>query len=119
MPDGRTPEPGGWNRIHLIVEDIATETERLRGAGVKFRKRTDALATERRKAPLKRDISQIQAPLRLAADPVGSGPIRGDPGNIARRARRPGYWPEDVAGWRGPGADARLAGRHDLGPGSG
>jgi catechol 2,3-dioxygenase-like lactoylglutathione lyase family enzyme len=37
MPDGRTPEPGGWNRIHFIVEDIATETERLRGAGVKFR----------------------------------------------------------------------------------
>jgi hypothetical protein len=30
MPDGRTPEPGGRNRIHLIVEDIATETERLR-----------------------------------------------------------------------------------------
>ena len=24
MPDGRTPEPGGWNRIHLIVDDIAT-----------------------------------------------------------------------------------------------
>ena len=22
MPDGRTPEPGGWNRIHLIVDDI-------------------------------------------------------------------------------------------------
>ena len=20
MPDGRTPAPGGWNRIHLIVE---------------------------------------------------------------------------------------------------
>ena len=37
MPDGRTPEPGGWNRIHFIVEDIATETERLRSAGVKFR----------------------------------------------------------------------------------
>jgi catechol 2,3-dioxygenase-like lactoylglutathione lyase family enzyme len=37
MPDGRTPEPGGWNRIHFIVEDIATEAERLRGAGVKFR----------------------------------------------------------------------------------
>ncbi len=37
MPDGRTPEPGGWNRIHLIVEDIAAETDRLRGAGVKFR----------------------------------------------------------------------------------
>src|SRR5687767_9336859 len=37
MPDGRTPEPGGWNRIHLIVDDIAAETERLRGAGVSFR----------------------------------------------------------------------------------
>ncbi len=37
MPDGRTPEPGGGNRIHFIVEDIAAEIERLRGAGVKFR----------------------------------------------------------------------------------
>ena len=37
MPDGRTPEPGGWNRIHLIVEDIAAEIERLRSAGVPFR----------------------------------------------------------------------------------
>ena len=37
MPDGRTPEPGGWNRIHLIVQDIAAETERLKSAGVKFR----------------------------------------------------------------------------------
>jgi catechol 2,3-dioxygenase-like lactoylglutathione lyase family enzyme len=37
MPDGRTPEPGGWNRIHFIVEDIAAEAERLRDAGVRFR----------------------------------------------------------------------------------
>jgi catechol 2,3-dioxygenase-like lactoylglutathione lyase family enzyme len=37
MPDGRTPEPGGWNRIHLIVEDIATEVQRLRAAGLTFR----------------------------------------------------------------------------------
>ena len=37
MPDGRTPEPGGWNRIHLIVDDIAAEAERLRSAGVRFR----------------------------------------------------------------------------------
>jgi catechol 2,3-dioxygenase-like lactoylglutathione lyase family enzyme len=37
MPDGRTPEPGGWNRIHLIVEDIATEVERLRALGLAFR----------------------------------------------------------------------------------
>jgi catechol 2,3-dioxygenase-like lactoylglutathione lyase family enzyme len=37
MPDGRTPQPGGWNRVHFIVEDIATEVERLRSGGVTFR----------------------------------------------------------------------------------
>src|SRR3978361_1462476 len=37
MPDGRTPGPGGWNRIHLIVEDIAAEGDRLRHAGRPFR----------------------------------------------------------------------------------
>jgi catechol 2,3-dioxygenase-like lactoylglutathione lyase family enzyme len=37
MPDGRTPGPGGWNRIHLIVDDIAAEVERLRAAGLGFR----------------------------------------------------------------------------------
>jgi catechol 2,3-dioxygenase-like lactoylglutathione lyase family enzyme len=37
MPDGRVPAPGGWNRIHLIVDDIAAEVERLRGAGLTFR----------------------------------------------------------------------------------
>jgi len=37
MPDGRRPAPGGWNRIHLIVEDLAAEVDRLRAAGVPFR----------------------------------------------------------------------------------
>jgi catechol 2,3-dioxygenase-like lactoylglutathione lyase family enzyme len=37
MPDGRTPGPGGWNRIHFIVPDIATEVTRLRAEGVRFR----------------------------------------------------------------------------------
>ncbi|HKZ08992.1 MAG TPA: VOC family protein [Methylomirabilota bacterium] len=37
MPDGRRPEPGGWNRIHLIVEDLAAEVQRLRAAGLHFR----------------------------------------------------------------------------------
>ena len=37
MPDGRVPGPGGWNRIHLLVDDIAAEVERLRGEGVAFR----------------------------------------------------------------------------------
>jgi catechol 2,3-dioxygenase-like lactoylglutathione lyase family enzyme len=37
MPDGRRPEPGGWNRIHFVVDDIAAEVERLRSAGLSFR----------------------------------------------------------------------------------
>jgi catechol 2,3-dioxygenase-like lactoylglutathione lyase family enzyme len=37
MPDGRQPGPGGWNRIHLIVDDIVAEVDRLRAAGVTFR----------------------------------------------------------------------------------
>jgi catechol 2,3-dioxygenase-like lactoylglutathione lyase family enzyme len=37
MPDGRRPGPGGWNRIHLIVDDIEAEVERLRAEGVGFR----------------------------------------------------------------------------------
>ena len=37
MPDGRTPKPGGWNRIHFVVDDIAAEVERLRADGVGFR----------------------------------------------------------------------------------
>ena len=37
MPDGRCPAPGGWNRIHLIVDDLPAEITRLRAAGVNFR----------------------------------------------------------------------------------
>jgi len=37
MPDGTQPSPGGWNRIHFVVDDIAAEVERLRSEGVRFR----------------------------------------------------------------------------------
>jgi catechol 2,3-dioxygenase-like lactoylglutathione lyase family enzyme len=37
MPDGRQPVPGGWNRIHLIVEDLDAEVARLHAAGLRFR----------------------------------------------------------------------------------
>jgi len=37
MQDGTRPEAGGWNRIHLIVDDIDGEVERLRGVGATFR----------------------------------------------------------------------------------
>ena len=37
MPDGRVPEPGGWNRLHFVVSDLDGEVDRLRAAGVRFR----------------------------------------------------------------------------------
>ena len=37
MTDGERPGPGGWNRIHLIVDDIHREVDRLSDEGVKFR----------------------------------------------------------------------------------
>ena len=37
MPDGAQPGPGGWNRIHLIVDDFDGEIARLKDAGVPFR----------------------------------------------------------------------------------
>src|SRR5829696_7625815 len=37
MDDGETPVPGGWNRIHLIVDDVDSEVARLASAGASFR----------------------------------------------------------------------------------
>lgn len=37
MADGERPGPGGWNRIHLIVDDLDAEVARLTEAGVRFR----------------------------------------------------------------------------------
>jgi catechol 2,3-dioxygenase-like lactoylglutathione lyase family enzyme len=37
MPDGRQPEPGGWNRFQLEVRDLAAEVESLRNSGAHFR----------------------------------------------------------------------------------
>jgi len=37
MPDGRLPEPGGWNRILIEVSDLEREVEALRAAGASFR----------------------------------------------------------------------------------
>lgn len=36
MPDGERPGPGGWNRIHLIVDDLSDEVARLRSTGMQF-----------------------------------------------------------------------------------
>jgi catechol 2,3-dioxygenase-like lactoylglutathione lyase family enzyme len=37
MPDGRMPEPGGWNRFQIVVDDLDGEVEALRAAGTRFR----------------------------------------------------------------------------------
>jgi catechol 2,3-dioxygenase-like lactoylglutathione lyase family enzyme len=37
MPDGRVPEPGGWNRFQLQVSDLAALVQTLRGQGATFR----------------------------------------------------------------------------------
>jgi len=37
MPDGRRPEPGGWNRIQLEVDDLAARIDVLRRGGARFR----------------------------------------------------------------------------------
>src|SRR3979409_1425323 len=38
MPDGSTPTPGGWNRIHFIVDHIAPDAARLRATAQPLRK---------------------------------------------------------------------------------
>lgn len=37
MPDGRKPEPGGWNRIVVLSDDIERDVRRLKDAGTRFR----------------------------------------------------------------------------------
>ena len=37
MPDGRLPEPGGWNRFSIEVPDLAAKVEELRRQGAHFR----------------------------------------------------------------------------------
>jgi catechol 2,3-dioxygenase-like lactoylglutathione lyase family enzyme len=37
MPDGRRPEPGGWNRFVIEVEDLVSRVTEMKGAGLRFR----------------------------------------------------------------------------------
>ena len=37
MPDGTTPQPGGWNRFSVEVPDLAATVTQLRRDGVQFR----------------------------------------------------------------------------------
>lgn len=35
--NGRTPEPGGWNRFQIVVDDLSTAVDKLKSAGCRFR----------------------------------------------------------------------------------
>lgn len=37
MTDGEKPQPGGWNRIHFVTDDLDADVARLRASGVQFR----------------------------------------------------------------------------------
>jgi catechol 2,3-dioxygenase-like lactoylglutathione lyase family enzyme len=37
MPDGRHPEPGGWNRFVVEVQDLPSTVSKLRKEGIRFR----------------------------------------------------------------------------------
>jgi catechol 2,3-dioxygenase-like lactoylglutathione lyase family enzyme len=37
MPDGKSPAPGGWNRIQVEISDLAATVEKLKARGVRFR----------------------------------------------------------------------------------
>ena len=79
MPDGAKPGPGGWNRIHLIVADIAAEVARLRDAGVtlpqRHRHRPRRLADPAR-GPLRQRRRAVPARRHLTSTPSpGAGPV--------------------------------------------
>ncbi|HXZ84523.1 MAG TPA: VOC family protein [Myxococcota bacterium] len=69
MPDGAKPGPGGWNRIHLVVDDIDAEVARLRAAGARFR--NDVLSGPGGKQVLLQDPSgNVVELFQLAAPPA-------------------------------------------------
>jgi catechol 2,3-dioxygenase-like lactoylglutathione lyase family enzyme len=74
MPDGTKPGPGGWNRIHLVVDDIAAEVARLRDAGAPFR--NDILEGPGGKQVLLQDPSGNVVEL---FQPAARNPTRRDP----------------------------------------
>ena len=99
MPDGRRPGPGGWNRIHLIVEDLSAEENRLRAAGVHFRN----------------DIVSGPGGLQiLVEDPSGNVVELFQPARVFHRGGKPIL---DLRGaWRKASASAGVPGRipHDF-----
>jgi len=105
MPDGRRPEPGGWNRMVVTVDDLAGWVAELREAGVPFR--NDVVSGPGGQQILCEDPSGNVVEL---FEPAGSGPemtkgatrwVTPDAG-AGLRERRPS-WRSPTCGWR-PGS---------------
>ena len=104
MPDGATPGPGGWNRIHLIVDDIDAEVARLRDAGVQLPQRhrhrprrppdpaRGPLRQRRRAVPARRPVNGL---LRLIAS-TNLGRWRSAPTSTSSCSTGP---PAGTPGW--------------------
>jgi hypothetical protein len=75
MPDGRKPEPGGWNRIHFIVDDIAAEVERLRTVFTSATTSSAAPAASRSWSTTHPGIPSRSSSLR-ADEPASAGSVR-------------------------------------------
>jgi catechol 2,3-dioxygenase-like lactoylglutathione lyase family enzyme len=69
MPDGRLPEPGGWNRFQIEVSDLDVEVGRLRDAGATFRNEI---------------VSGVGGRQILVDDPAGNCVELFEPGEAAR-----------------------------------
>ena len=107
MPDGRKPEPGGWNRIHFVVDDIDAEVKRLRDEG-------SASATTSSAAPVVDRYSSTIPPATRSRS--SSRP----PDVAMRRAAEPVSRPLSAARLDEPPQHSGLAaGRTSLAPGRG
>src|SRR5690349_14819228 len=77
MPDGTKPEPGGWNRFAIEVDDLAAKVEVLRRAGARFRNQI---------------VTGVGGKQILVEDPSGN-PVRSEERRVGKECRS--RWPPD------------------------
>jgi catechol 2,3-dioxygenase-like lactoylglutathione lyase family enzyme len=83
MPDGRKPSPGGWNRIHFVVDDITAEVERLRPRRGALPQR-DHHRPRRPTDPARRSLGQPDRAVPTSGAMVRQAPVATDPSATAR-----------------------------------
>jgi len=90
MPDGRQPEPGGWNRAVIVVDNLEARVEALKQAGLEFR--NDIVTGPGGKQILLEDSAATRSSCSSLAEPGRSRAIR----------RHPPPYPGRQLIWRGP-----------------